>query len=65
MCEEAWPTHDWMRTCVYLLLYGGQQVFEDCQLGHEVLQLLVSTLVHRLTETWTESEMSVVAVCGL
>lgn len=31
---------------VYLLLYGGQQVFENSQLGHEVLQLLVTTLIH-------------------
>lgn len=34
--------------CAHLLLYGGQQVFENCQLGHKVLQLLVSSLIHRL-----------------
>lgn len=33
---------------MYLLLYGGQQVFKDCQLGHKVLQLLVSTLIYTL-----------------
>lgn len=37
--------------CAYLLLYGGQQVFEYCQLGHKVLQLLVTFLIHRLVET--------------
>lgn len=40
------PTHD-----VYLLLYAGQQVFENCQLSHKILQLLVSTLIHRLKTT--------------
>ena len=35
---------------MYLLLYGGQQVFEDGQFGHKVLQLLVSTLIHRLVD---------------
>lgn len=32
--------------CAYLLFYGGQQVFENRQLGHKVLQFLVSTLIH-------------------
>ena len=45
MCEGA-GIH--MTGRVYLLLYTGQQVFENGQLGHKVLQLLVSTLIHWL-----------------